>query len=133
MIAQKQSKYISVLLVIIFSITIIPFGVFHRHLMDEHRIAIVSHAKGHFCEMDNKFCKDEMNILCGHERHLNNSLTKCFTCQFHFEKNFEPVKILSYSIFFNQFKEIFSYQTIAAIKAAQLISNKGPPSKMFIG
>ena len=104
-----------------------PFNVIHHHAIDEHRIAIASHQKNHHCEIDRNFCKDENASSCGHEHHLNIPIAKCFTCQFHFEKNYAAIAIFSRTIFSFQLNKHFISDTNAATLFAKLISNKGPP------
>ncbi len=99
----------------------------HHHIIDEHHIAIASHQKNHSCEIDRNFCKDEKASFCGHEHHLNIPAEKCFTCQFHFEKNYDATTVYSTSIFSFQLKNLLTANVNAATFFAKRISNKGPP------
>jgi hypothetical protein len=111
----------------------LPFNAFHQHQIDEHNIAIASHQKNHQCEIDNSFCKTAINQSCGHEHHLNIPFEKCFSCQFHFEKNYDAVSIFSCTIVSSLFKVTLTNTMHAATCFARLASNKGPPSGIFIG
>jgi len=111
----------------------LPFNAFHQHQIDEHNFAIASHQKNHFCEIDKNFCAGDNPVLCGHEHHINAPLEKCFTCQFHFEKTFDSLPMFSCKMISSQINEHQIYIAHEATLAAKIISNKGPPSKMFIG
>ncbi|MFI5221791.1 MAG: hypothetical protein ACHQK8_05660 [Bacteroidia bacterium] len=124
---QRQHTIISLFLAAIFSITLLPFSAFHSHEADEHYVALASHSKTHTCELDRNFCKGTTEFSCGHQEHFNNPIPKCFTCLFHFEKNYHSVSVFAIRIFTSGISKFYSTQILAAIFAARLISNKGPP------
>ena len=76
----------------IFAITLIPFNAFHQHELDSHISAILNQNSNHHCELDNDFCQQDLSQHCGHDFHLSKTLTKCFSCQFHFIKAFDILK-----------------------------------------
>ena len=99
----------------------------HRHQVDEHNFAVASHQKKHFCEIDKSFCKNEFNTSCKHENHINIPSEKCFSCQFHFEKNYDAATFYSTPIVEFQLKKVLIADVNLATFFTKRISNKGPP------
>lgn len=108
-------------------ITLLPFNIFHHHVEDEHRMALAAHTEGHSCELDERFCQDAFSGDCKHESHIGTPDAKCFSCQFHFEKHYALAAALQAPVQVSYAQQHAPLIVHAAIRAAQLISNKGPP------
>ncbi len=129
---KRKNNHIALFLTVIFFITFLPFNALHHHAEDEHRMALASHQKNHSCELDEHICQGEFTDHCQHASHISTTIVKCFFCQFHFEKNYEETGMQSTIIYSVDTKSHFEYITHAAITAAKLISNKGPPVKELL-
>jgi hypothetical protein len=116
------------LLMMVFAITVIPFNAFHHHDEDEHIAAHHSHEKNHSCALDHQFCKAEvLSESCEHESHVQTALPKCFSCTFHFIKQY-TIQDEGHAVLLPQFKVTFgSYCLSDSDQILVWISNKGPP------
>lgn len=117
------------MLLAVFTVTFVPFNLLHHHAEDEHNAVVLSHEKhpAHHCELDNHFCQPEIEKECGHKAHIQETITKCFSCEFHFIKHFESGQTASEFIQTStpvEFQMFFSEKLRHAIL---LQSNKGPP------
>jgi hypothetical protein len=118
----------------IFIATLLPFHAFHKHLEEEHFVAInnASEKHHHHCKLDENNCQDLLIIQCEHKQHLAESGEKCFVSQFHFIKNIT----LSGSCFYfiEVFKAHYFEQKIVRFQnqITILLNNKGPPASLFI-
>jgi hypothetical protein len=119
--------YSALLLTVVFSVALMPFNIFHQHEVDEHRLAVLTHQKDHYCELDKHICKDETVSTCGHEHHISEPIPKCFSCQFHVEKIFDAVPVVCFHLFLQESASHYSYVTLTASVALERASNKGPP------
>jgi hypothetical protein len=122
-------QYIAFVLLAVFAVTFVPFNLLHHHAEDEHAAILLTHHDNpsHHCELDNHFCQPEIEQDCGHEAHIQETITKCFSCEFHFIKHFESEQ--ESAEFFRiskpaEFQVFFSEKLRHAII---LQSNKGPP------
>ena len=127
-------KYCSLLLAAIFIATLIPFHSFHKHLEEEHFVAINngSEKHPHHCKLDENQCQDLLIKHCEHKQHMSESAEKCFVSQYHFIKNIT----LSSSCFYliEVFKTHYFEQKITNVQnqITILLNNKGPPASLFI-
>ncbi|MES2691436.1 MAG: hypothetical protein V4658_13590, partial [Bacteroidota bacterium] len=82
--------HIALVLLLLFSITFMPFNFLHHHAEDEHGMAMHRHEKkeAHHCELDDHFCQPDGLSDCRHEQHIAKTIAKCFGCEFHFIKHF---------------------------------------------
>lgn len=118
----------------IFIATLIPFHAFHKHLEEEHFVAVNSQSEKHHhhCKLDENYCQDLLIKHCEHKQHIAESAEKCFVSQFHFIKNI----ILSNSCFyFIQIYKSHNFEQNIIIVQKQFtlfINNKGPPASLFI-
>lgn len=127
---KNKVPYIALALLAVFTVTIMPFNLLHHHAEDEHLAILLSHKNHpeHHCELDNHFCQPQIEKECGHESHIQATITKCFSCEFHFIKHFESEQ--STPEFFRT-SEPAAFQLFFSEKlrhAIVLFSNKGPPA-----
>ncbi|MEI6509224.1 MAG: hypothetical protein WCO54_12125 [Bacteroidota bacterium] len=127
MLYKKQNRAIAIFLAVIISVTFLPFSAFHHHDTDEHYIAVASHNIQHSCELDKNFCKGINEFSCGHEKHLSIPVSKCLSCQFHFEKNYFSFYLINCKIFSVESNRYSSFQILKLNKFTELNNNKGPP------
>ncbi len=125
---KSYSTHIVFLLLLSFGFSIIPFHAFHLHQETEHKIALQSNNKAHTCELDFINCQYAYKQdICKHKTHLDKTLKKCFTCNYHFAKNY----ISNYNIELKSYTTAYKiYVVNIALKQnayKQLICNKGPP------
>ena len=127
---KRNSPYIVFLILLSFLFSIIPFHAFHRHIESEHTIAMQSKNTEHSCELDELICQGEFNTdVCQHKTHLGKPIEKCFSCQFHFTKNY-TLSELTEIVCFNTFrKELFCNVILKELVFNEFISNKGPPTQ----
>lgn len=128
---KRTYPHIALFLAALFLITVLPFNALHHHEEDEHLAVLHSHQSdvSHHCELDDHFCQPT-DKHCEHPAHLQKTIAKCFTCNFHFAS---PVELNNFSLtyFFNEihinfqvpFYQIFNGATI-------LLLNKGPPMEV---
>lgn len=102
----------------------------HNHEEDEH-VALMSrheHNSQHHCELDDHFCQPGLSDHCEHTSHIQKTLTRCFSCHFHFVT---PVDITPYGLstflaelgitYSSPEEQVYSGSTV-------LLLNKGPPA-----
>lgn len=126
-------KYCSLVLTAIFIATLIPFHAFHKHLEEEHFVAVNnSNEEHHHCKLDDNFCQDLKIKHCEHKQHLAESGEKCFVSQYHFIKNITLIGSCFY--FIEVFKTHYFEQKIIQVQNQIfiLLNNKGPPTNLFI-
>jgi CO dehydrogenase/acetyl-CoA synthase beta subunit len=77
---------------VLINITIVAINFLHNNDEDVHAIAIHNHQKTnqHHCQLDDYF----RNVLnqkeyCEHLQHIAKIIAKCFSCEFHFVKNYQ--------------------------------------------
>ena len=64
-------------LVAIFIATLIPFHAFHKHLEEEHFVAINNGSeKHHHCKLDENYCQDLLIKHCEQKQHGAESTEK---------------------------------------------------------
>ncbi len=127
---KRNSPYIVFLILLSFSFSIVPFHAFHKHIETEHMVAMQSKNYEHNCELDEIICQGEFNAdLCQHRTHLGKPIEKCFSCQFHFTKNY-TLSEANQSITFQSFYEL-RFNNLHSIELVfnKLLSNKGPPTQ----
>jgi hypothetical protein len=108
----------------------LPFNALHHHAEDEHGMA--QHHNDlkleHHCELDDYYCAtSNEEATCEHPQHIASTLTKCFSCDFHFIKHYGTGHFAAPAyqhITFNLYK---SHQPTQLLDALVFISNKGPP------
>lgn len=122
----KVKTHIALLLLAVFSITLTPLNLLHHHAEDEHAIATHTHEATHHCELDDYFC-EPLVVNCEHQQHIAEQIGKCFSCEFHFIKQFTStntelvVKNISVDASYNCF-------WVKPLQhAVVLLNNKGPP------
>lgn len=127
-------KYVSLFLVVVFLATLIPFHAFHKHLEEEHFVAIntTSEKQHHHCVLDENHCQDLLIKNCEHKQHVGNGLEKCFFSQYHFIKNialtnnfFSIIQLFSAHYFENVKWFLLNQIPI-------LLNNKGPPTSIIL-
>jgi hypothetical protein len=124
-----KTPYIALVLLAVFSATLLPFNLLHHHAEDEHAAVMISNESfpAHHCELDNHFCQPNIQSHCGHKAHLQQRMAKCFSCDFHFIKHFEGTQpfLLCKPLLLTS---LFSTHVASALlDAIVLVSNKGPP------
>ncbi len=116
-------------MVVIFVSTIIPFHAFHKHLEEEHFVAVNTNKEhqNHQCKLDENFCKDQQIQHCEHKQHLAESVEKCFISQYHFLKNITLICV--YYNFISIYKTHYFEQKVINVQNqfTILLNNKGPP------
>lgn len=127
-------KYCSLVLAAIFIATLIPFHAFHKHLEEEHFVAVSNSSENHshHCKLDENYCQDLLIKHCEHKQHLAESGEKCFVSQYHFIKNITLICI--YYNFISIYKTHYFEQKVIQVQNQIyiLLNNKGPPSNPFI-
>ena len=127
-------KYCSLLLAAIFIATLIPFHAFHKHLDEEHFVAINNDSEKHHhhCKLDQNYCQDLLIKHCEHKQHVTESAEKCFVSQYHFIKNIALSSSCFY--FIDVFKTHYFEQKITNVQnqITVLLNNKGPPASLLI-
>ncbi len=127
-------KYCSLLLAAIFIDTLIPFHAFHKHLEEEHFVAINNDSEKHHhhCNLDQNYCQDLLIKHCEHKQHVTESAEKCFVSQYHFIKNIALSSSCFY--FIDVFKTHYFEQKITNVQnqITVLLNNKGPPASLLI-
>lgn len=121
------------MLAAIFIATLIPFHAFHKHLEEEHFVAINTNSeKNHHCKLDENQCQDILINHCEHKQHLAERAEKCFVSQYHFIKNITVNSNCYY--FIQNCKYQYFEQKIVNLQNqfTILLNNKGPPSYLFI-
>ncbi len=113
----------------VFAVTFVPFNLFHHHADHGHAEAYYAHQNNeeHHCYLDDQLCQQGLETDCGHESHIQQSITKCFSCQFHFIKHFdshEPMPVIRQYATPVTFGKLITGKLHAALIR---ISNKGPP------
>jgi hypothetical protein len=117
------------LLLAVFAVTFVPFNLLHHHAEDEHVAALLSIDKDetHHCALDDYFCRPDIEKDCGHTSHIQETITKCFSCAFHFIKHFEGQSQLPV---FEAHTPKIKYPVWVAEQLCNVIlpiNNKGPP------
>jgi len=127
---KRNSPYIVFLILLSFSFSIVPFHAFHKHIETEHRVALQSKNTEHCCELDEIICQGEFSEdLCQHKTHLGKPIEKCFSCQFHFTKNYTLSEAI-HSITFQSYCKLgFNKVQSNELVFNKLLSNKGPPTQ----
>lgn len=126
---KTVKPYLSFALLMLFGITLLPVNFLHQHAEDEHGM-VMHHAEQkdlHHCELDDLHCQP-FTDHCDHDQHVSRTIAKCFSCEFHFIKQFIAGETtLAFSIPF--YTPIYQAQQPAALlEALILLSNKGPPA-----
>jgi hypothetical protein len=127
---KNSIHHIALLLLAVFAVTMLPFNLLHHHAEDEHQMVMLAPADypAHHCEMDDQFCQTTVQSHCGHKAHLQHTLTKCFSCEFHFIKHFESAQ-QQLSFYTNPLIAVLTTNVVSNLmEAIVLLSNKGPPS-----
>jgi hypothetical protein len=130
---KKFSAHISLLFLLLFGITLLPFNFLHQHAEDEHGMVVHRHEskEKHHCELDDLFCQPYEKD-CDHDQHVSRTIAKCFSCEFHFIKHFiSGTNNISFVAPFVP-AQYRSYQPDQVRHALILLSNKGPPSLLAI-
>ena len=73
-LASHIRRFLSVVLLMVFAITLTPFSAFHNH--DEAATTCV-----------------EKGESCSHQFHIHAHSEKCLICTIHFEKNYDHVQV----------------------------------------
>jgi hypothetical protein len=127
-------KYCSLVLAAIFIATLIPFHAFHKHMEEEHFVAINNGSENHshHCKLDENYCQDLLIKHCEHKQHVAESAEKCFVSQYHFIKNITLSSSCFY--FIEVFKTHYFEQKITNVQnqITILLNNKGPPASLVI-
>lgn len=122
----KIKNHIALVLLLVFSVTLAPLNLLHHHVEDEHAIAIHKHETAHHCKLDDYFC-EPLAVNCEHQQHIAEQIGKCFSCEFHFIKQFTStnaeltIKNISIDTIYN------SFWVNPLQHAVVLLNNKGPP------
>jgi len=124
-----QNSHIAFWLLLVFTGSFMPFNIWHHHAEDDHIAATHFHIdeESHNCALDEQICQAQFENHCEHKTHLAKSVSKCFTCDFHFIKHVEHNNIKQNYIL-NAIVVLcsnFADNTLA--DALILLSNKGPP------
>ena len=126
---KRNSPYIVFLILLSFSFSIVPFHAFHKHIEDEHVVALQSKNTEHQCELDEIICQGEFNAdLCHHKTHLGKPIEKCFSCQYHFTKNYIIAEATTFASLLSFNESLFFSTSQKELIFNRFISNKGPPS-----
>ena len=127
---KHQFLHIALLLLVIFTVTIVPFNALHHHAENEHAAVLHAHDidSHHHCELDDYFCQTDVNTPCGHNSHIQKTIEKCFSCEFHFIKHFETGQSIAQLIQENSSPLFTAFISEKLHQAIILLSNKGPPS-----
>lgn len=127
---SKFQSHIAWCLLCLFGITFLPFNAMHHHALDEHGMAqhVDALKTQHHCELDEYFCEtSNEETTCEHPQHIASTLTKCFSCDFHFIKHYRIGHFTvpqCQQITFSLYK---SHWATPLLDALVFISNKGPP------
>lgn len=125
---KKFSAHISLVFLVLFGITLLPFNFLHQHAEDEHGMAIHRHEskEKHHCELDDRVCQP-FEKDCDHEQHVSRTIAKCFSCEFHFIKHFisGTNNIAFVSLFISAQYKLYPPDQVR--QALILLTNKGPP------
>ena len=127
---KRNSPYIVFLILLSFLISLVPFHAFHKHIETEHLAALQCKNTEHSCELDEIICQGEFNAdLCQHRTHLGKPIEKCFSCQFHFTKNYTLSEAIQSITFQSYCKRGFNNVQSTELIFNKLLSNKGPPTQ----
>lgn len=126
---HTKVQYRVLLLLAMFLVTILPLNLFHHHAEEEHAAVLISHRHQdeHHCELDTHFCQPGLADHCSHQAHIQQSLAKCFSCQFHFVNSLVLAKELVMPFFTETSVRYLSYSGILFSGSTILLLNKGPP------
>lgn len=127
---KKFIKYIAVFLLLLMGFSLVPYNVLHHHEEDMHQAALLQHDEAnHHCELDAYFCQEGFTKKCPHPTHISQSHIDCFSCQYHFIKQYEPKQISEQNMLTSraiEYKQSLSKLLCAILPLA---ANKGPPNK----
>lgn len=110
-------------------VTFLPFNVIHNHEEHNHELAQLNkhQHQNHHCELDEYFCGTANQKDCQHSHHIAKTLADCFSCDFHFVKNYHSSSL----ILIKATPVVFTINcpniNLSLRKAIILLSNKGPP------
>ncbi len=114
---------------LIVTLTLLPYEVMHSHAEHEHAYAKHHHftKEQHHCELDDLVCEQNPDLSCEHPFHISTPKHKCFSCSYHFTKNYLQASKLTWTKTVFEQQLSFNFISIALQKAVTRISNKGPP------
>jgi hypothetical protein len=114
----------------LFGVTLIPYNAFHLHEHDAHVAAMFSEQEElqHHCELDEYTCQVSLLHACEHKNHIAQTHPDCFSCTFHFIKNYQHTAFLFQTNLVQQ-AHVF-IDTISNSGSIHLPaeSNRGPPT-----
>ena len=126
---KRNSPYIVFLILLSFLLSIVPFHAFHKHIESEHFVALQTKNIEHSCELDEIICQGEFKTdLCHHKTHLGKPIEKCFSCEFHFTKNYILKEAFSFVSLHSLNQSLFFSNSQKELIFNKFISNKGPPT-----
>lgn len=110
-------------------VTFLPFNVIHHHAEHDHELAQLNkhQHQNHHCELDEYFCGTAEQKDCQHHHHIAKTITKCFSCTFHFVKNYHSSSSNYTVLVPERFTLHKPFLNLLLHKATVLLSNKGPP------
>lgn len=125
---SKVKTYSAIFLVCVMAITLLPFEALHTHAVHEHAYAKHNHITQHHCELDELICDQNPDVACEHTHHISTPKHKCFSCTYHFAKQYTLAAELNYTITLVQYNLEHAYFSVSLQKAIIRQSNKGPPA-----
>lgn len=111
-------RILSVLLLLVFTIALTPFGAFHHHEHDHEHHGHHDHGQTS-CSANKKDC--------GHKLHIGTKTEHCLICEAHFEKNYTTTKTHFHA--YVDSKPIQKFYDEVSSSYTRLISRslRGPP------
>lgn len=124
------NKHIALLFLCLFGVTLIPYNALHLHEHDEHVAAMFSEQElvQHHCELDEYACQVSLLHACEHKSHIAETHPDCFSCTFHFLKNYQHTAFLFQSILVQQAHVFTHINTKSGSIHPPAESNRGPPA-----
>lgn len=111
-------------------LSLVPYNVLHHHEEDDHQAALLQpNQTNHHCELDTYFCQEGFTKKCEHNAHISQSHPDCFSCQYHFIKQYEPNKMGEQNTLLSRAIEYAQPTNNIVCAILPLAANKGPPCK----
>lgn len=130
MALKNLGKHIALLFLCLFGVTLIPYNALHLHEHDAHVAAMFSEQEEaqHHCELDEYACQVSLLHACEHKNHIAETHPECFSCTFHFIKNYQHTVFLFQTLLVQQ-AYVFTYiNTNSGSIQPPAESNRGPPT-----